>query len=190
MAQIISLLVDAIEDLLVTACQLDISGDDDSKALLVRAGRLQQDPTKNVVNILVHPNDPDAPDDWRHEIRKMDQVTLQNPWSRDVPASAVGMYEIGGGEHWWRRFTVELKMFFGTKNEDRATCRELAHRVLGRAEEALKEGMSTFGAQLGDWDEQCVQVYVTSSRCVERGGPTKDWIWDGKIWVQFHTAKP
>lgn len=188
MAQIVSLLADVMETLLTTACQTDVS--DDSKALLVRVGRLQEDPTKNVVSVLIHPNDPDNPDDWRHEVMKMDPFAVQNPYGEAIPVSNVGMYEVGGGAHWWRRFTVDLKMFFGVKTLAREEARELAQNVLGRAEEALKEGMSTLGTQQDGWGESCVQVYVTSSRCVERGGPTKDWIWDGKIWVQFHTAKP
>jgi len=183
MAHIISILSDGLETLLVAGCQTAVDDDDDSKALLVRAGRLQQDPTKNYVNILIHPNDPDDMDSWVHEpIGK--NIT---PLDQNMP---MGMYEVGGGEQWWRRFTVELKIFFNQKSLTRTQARDYAHLVLGRAEEAIKEGVSTLSALADDWGEQSWGIYIMKSRCVERGGPTKDWIWDGKIWLQVGTSKP
>ena len=184
MAHIISILSGALEALLVAACQTAISDDDDSKALLVRAGRLQEDPTKNFVNVLIHPNDPDDMDEWVHE------VIGKNITPYSDHGFPIGMYEIGGGEQWWRRFTAELKIFYNQKSLTRTQARDNAHLVLGRAEEAIKEGISALAASPDTWGEQAWGAYVRRSRCVERGGPTKDWIWDGKIWVEIGTSKP
>lgn len=190
MAQIVSLLVDALETVLLKECQTDVDPSDDSRAYLVRAGRLQANPVTNVVSILIHPNDPNDPDGWRHEIVSENPTTMQNPWGGAAFRVPLGLYEVGGGEHWWRRFTVELTMYWMHKGLNRSTALELSHRVLGRAESAIKEGRATFGPLKDDWNEQPWGWYVRRSRCVERGGPDVAWIWDGKLWVEFGTEKP
>jgi hypothetical protein len=190
MAHVVSLLVDALETVLTAGCKTAVDESDDSRAFLVRAGRLQADPTTNVVSILIHPNDPEDPDGWKHAIITENPTAMQNPWGEAAFRVPMGMYEIGGGEHWWRRFTIELQMFWMNKALTRSEALALSHLVLGRAEEAIKEGINTFGACQDEWGERPWGVFVKSSRCLERGGPDTDWIWNGRIWVQFGTEKP
>lgn len=190
MAHIVSMLGDSIAALLLAACQTAVDETDDTRAHTVREGRLQSDPTTNVVSILIHPNDPEQPDKWAHEVVRNNITALSNPWGDADFRIPSGLYEIGGGEFWWRRFTVHLQMFWMEKGLTRNQALDYSHLVLGRAEEAIKEGAATFGALQDEWDEQVWGWYVRKSRCVERGGPPNDWIWDGKLWLEFGTNKP
>lgn len=186
---ICTMLIEAVTDLLLTACQLDVSTDDPSYATVVRAGRLQDDPTVNVVSILVHPNDPEEPRTWMNEIVGDDLKVIQNPWGGDPYRMPQHGYEIGGGEQWWRRFTVQLTMFWMNKSLTRTQARDYSFLVLGRAEEAIKEGASTFGVLQDAWGEQVWGWYVRRTHMLERGGPDVDWIWNGRLWLEFGTDK-
>ena len=188
--QICTSLIGAMEDLLEAACQTNVADDDPSRALIVRAGRLQDDPTTNYVHVLIHPNDPDDRETWHHEIIRENLTAMQNPWGGADFRLPQGMYEIGGGEMWWRRFTIQLTMFWIGKNLTRTQARDYSFLVLGRAEEAIKEGGSTFGELQDSWEESVWGWFVRRSWIAERGGPDVDWIWDAKIWVEFGTQKP
>jgi len=186
MAHIVSILCDTLVTELVTYCQTNVSEDDPTRAVLVRGGRLQEDPTKNVVQALVHGNDPEAPEKWEHTIITQDLTKFLTGGMAQV----MGMYEVGGGEQWWRRFTVELQMFWKAKKLNRNQARDAAHLVLGRAEAAIKQSTSALAAQADEFGEQAWGVYVRRSRCLERGGPPKDWIWNARIWIEIGTSKP
>ena len=97
---IINLTVDQVVDVLETRLIDEVIAVDelDTKARLVRAGKLQEDPTKQTgIQILVHPNYPGEPDKWPHKVAMGEEFGLSFP---------VG--EIGGGLYFWRRYTAEI----------------------------------------------------------------------------------
>lgn len=168
MAVMTNTIIAAVVVHLVEKLITDVPEDDISRAGLVRAGRLQDDPTRPRATLLVHPNDPQD-EGWRHELAKTDTgIEFATPW------------EVGGGHLEWLRFTANLELFY-MKSISRVAAQESASTLLTRARAALwsmamPQGVSDFG-------ESAIKLVVCSSYIREGGGPP-DYIWRGDIHFQ------
>ena len=149
----------------------DIAGDN-AKAGLVQAGKLQQDPTLTLINIMVHPGG----DDWPHELNKQD----------DGPGLYGPTYEMGGqyaAEEWRRRFLIQLNMFFQGEY-DRDVARAKAQVVLSRAQHALRR--MPIPATVDDFGESAYAI-STDSGYITEGGGEGTFIWRGELKIEFLT---
>jgi len=145
--------------------------DDDSAAGLVRAGRLQDDPTIEVKNILVHGATAKWPD--------MLQVD-------ELPQIQFPVYEMGsgGGVFWMRRFTTELQLYFDNEY-DREVARKKAMVIKSRAEKAvLRMAMP----EEDDFTEKAILVQLRESYYDELGGEGT-YIWKGHQKLEFLTHR-
>jgi hypothetical protein len=178
MRSVTNLLLSAVNDYLTEIMQNELDESDPTRAGMVRPGLLQDDPTKDKVNILSFPNDPDAADSssWRNEI----VADKANGGEVNPPP-----YEIGGGEMWYRRFTTQLELFFRTKVK-RDEAREYASIILSRAELAIARASIWVGTD--DFGEEPLQLRVMASS-LSQGGGDGQFIWHGKIWWQVLTGK-
>jgi hypothetical protein len=97
MADIATLIQQALVDAITAECQTAIAEDDPSRVVLVQKGEFQDDPEDYGVIVCVHRNDPDKTD-----------RTAELAWADEMYEQEMGT--IGGVslEHWSRRFTVEL----------------------------------------------------------------------------------
>lgn len=161
---------------------------------LVKAGPLQQDPTQYGVNIMVQTNDPDGEGKWVHE--RID------PWPQTVglqdvilPRLPRGAQEMGGsqdgdygGEAWWRRFVVELRIFL-TYTEDTETERDrLANLVLAAAENALFSDVRMTQIAADTFGESVWNVTTPAAKSeLTGGGLGGNYV--GKIWVEIGTYR-
>lgn len=160
----------------------------------VKAGPLQQDPTQYGVNIMVHANDPDAEGKWVHE--RID------PWPQTVgmqdvilPRLPRGAQEMGGsqdgdygGEAWWRRFVVELRIFL-TYTEDVETERDrLSNLVLAAAENALFSDVRMTQIAADSYGESVWNVTTPVAKSELTGGGLGGQ-YVGKIWVEIGTYR-
>ena len=171
---ILNLIIDAAIDKLVEDLSTNIS--DETKAGLIRDGRLQDDPTQYGITVLAYPNDP-YDETWIHTVAKGKEHNLLG---LDVPP-----YEIGGGEMWWRRFTAQLVMFF-EPDVNRHEARMRAMVVLSRAEWSLSN--LSIG-DLGDtFGERGHKVFVVRSYTRHSGG-TGTYIWKGMVNFVALTSK-
>lgn len=153
-----------------------ISQYDETRAGLVRPGLLQQSPLEAGINILIQENDPDDEKGWRH--------TIAHGGVETMAGIHLPTYSIGGGAHWFRRYTLKLEQFFRA-GSTRERAEELSSIILSRAELALRT------APLPDTDsfgETPIQLYVHSSINIEGGGPGQ-WIFHGTIFFQVLTEK-
>src|SRR5579859_2616589 len=92
---------------------------------VVKSGRLLDNPLKKRIYACIHIGDPDD-DKWK------DIVAARNDDALDRQQVHIAAYEIGGGELWWRRFSVEWG-FFGVKTkEDEAEARRIGGITRGR----------------------------------------------------------
>lgn len=151
--------------------------DDQARAGLVRAGKLQADPTDKKVNVLIHPGGEEWPD-----ILNTDTGESAGMY---VPAT----YEIGGlygGTFWRRRFRVELSIFFSNETS-RDNSRQKALVVLHRAHNALLTW--DVGREVGrdDFGEHAYALQVTKMN-IREGGGDGDFNWRGDLWLEFLTS--
>jgi hypothetical protein len=151
----------------------DETGDDDpTKARLIRAGLLQDDPTRYKISILVQPNDQDGDiPEWRHIL---------------APKEIAPPYEIGGSEMWLRRFTVILNMFWRPSLKREAAMHH-ANILLSKAEDTLTR-LSMTGVGPDTFGETALDLRVKSSH-LSPGGGDGQFINYGKIWFEVLTGK-
>jgi hypothetical protein len=184
MAQLIHLAVTALSDYLEAQLITAITDPTDvSKAIVVKAGRLQDDPTVNFIHILVHPGDPEEPEaGWDHQV----------VGRGDTDKLGTDIYfpgrEVGGGTTWWRRGTIQIGCYFLTQGYNRGEARATAHVVLGRLEKYVESCPGALGLT-DQFGETSLALQCVKSRFTESGGPPDQFIWRGKVWFQILTAK-
>jgi hypothetical protein len=172
----------AIVDALTNYCSLSALAATASAyaAILIRQGKLQQDPVKERIALLVHPGDPSDTSETPEWRDKMAGEEGDKDW---IPES----HEIGGGEFWWRKFTVEMDVYLVKTREERAEAREISEWVFGRAHKALTD---LSGINLtDDFGEEAFYLTVDSVTFRESGGPPSTFIWKGKIRFRVLTEK-
>jgi hypothetical protein len=156
--QISDLIVDILAEELETGLS-DSALPEEEKIGVARGGKLQDNPVKARLYVLLHINDPDS-DSWA-----------------DIPTSAEGSnmarsefyapaYEIGGGGLWWRRFTIEFGLFAIKTKEDREEARRIANAIKGRIEKLSALSAGVPGLR-DDFGESAIKVVLASSRIEE-----------------------
>lgn len=173
---LLNILMEAIVNRLTQVLITD--AEDDAKAGLVRAGKLQDDPTSAKINLLVHPSG----EQWPHTLNL----------STEGPAMFAPTYEIGGGydgrsfqgtAFFKKRFIVELKLFFDGEVY-RLRAQKRANAVLARAVWALLT--MQVPATVDDFGESASMIQVVDHYIHEAGGEG-EFIWRGAIQVEFMT---
>lgn len=162
---------DWLEQELKTLIEGTVAGDD-AKAGLIKVGKLKDDPTVYAINVMVYPGD----EEWPHILNTQDEG----------PGMFGPTYEIGGGQiqFWRRRFVVEFEMFFEGEY-DQLVASNKANVVLSRAQHALftfpiPQTTDDFGEHAHM--VQCDKTYV------REGGGEGDYIWRGRMNIEFFTS--
>lgn len=162
-----SILVDAMDTQLNKDLVTNVS--DETKAGLVRVGKLQDDPTENIINILIHHGDKDWKD-GPYFVQK----------GLEVPT-----YEIGGTQWWMRRFIIEFQLFFDGEL-DREPARLKANIALSRCQQSLiNMDIPTDADYFG---EQAHELQIADAY-LDEGGGEGEFIWRGKTFVEILTSK-
>jgi hypothetical protein len=162
----------------------DVDEDDPSRATTVRAGKLQQDPTKGTgINVLVWPEDEPKPD-----------ILFTRHAQRD---SGIHMpsNEIGGGHYFYRRYRIYLLFHFrGYRGEDgRTDARQISqviqarivHLLLSKTVDEYIQHPTSF-APSDDFNETAIDVQVDDMWLRESGGDGH-FIWKGEIAFGYGT---
>jgi hypothetical protein len=166
-----------IHDILMTGTadllelMLDTNISDDAKANVVRPGRLQEDPTENIISVTIHP----GMDRWHDEINKEDEGPLLH----------LSTYTIGGqDQYWWRRFIVKFDAFFtgGTRDESRRKMQ----LVFQRANHALITWDVAAETAKDDYGESAQYIQVRDE-WMREGGGEGDFNWRGEIFFEVLT---
>ncbi len=139
--EIISLLV----DLLTRKLRVEIDPSDVTRAEVIIAGPLQDDPS--AVNVMIHENDPLDPADWPHfpiPQTNIDRSGSPSHLSRNYQIP-LGYEMMGGAARMGYCFTLEIdirgdEMDLATERED---VRQIAAAVSARAWQAIKAAGST-----------------------------------------------
>lgn len=152
----------------------------------VKVGRLQDDPERPSINLMVHVGKP-RDDKWMDQPTGGRYVKSGMGLAGYEVGEVMSIGEIGGGRNWLRRFSVEGSVFFTRSRADRSTANEIANTVRGLVEKYLVEDLVL--GLVDEFGEEAFRVLLNSSVAQERGGP-KSHIWD--FWVQFsvETQRP
>lgn len=149
--------------------ELMASVGDETAVGLIKSGKLQDDPTVNITNIMMRGGDKN----WPH-------VLNVNPQGFQAPTR-----EIGGGVFNVRRFTLQLEFFFDGESE-RDPPRQKANVILSRLEYSLY-GME-MPQGVDDFGEHAILLQVPESY-LEEGGGEGTFIWRGHARIEVLTGK-
>lgn len=134
---------------------LDVS--DETKAGLVRAGKLQDDPTVAELNILIRMGN----DEWRHRRAPKDHHALAHVGAFQELGATVAQF-------WLRRYVLDLKLTY-IGEVDRIVAQASANLILARAEDALlRSAMPDLDDSFG---ERALLIDLEDSYLNETGGP-------------------
>lgn len=170
------MIMDATEARLVKYLKTDVS--DDAKAGIVRLGKLQDDPTTQKINILLHPGG----EEYKNGLN-----THTSPsYGKYIDSS----YTIGaGGSGFYLHYIkVEFQLFY-TNEPNRTVSRKKSTLVMARAKHAIMTWDAA--AQIGAADS--FGEYVYDQQVVDHwlfeGGGDGDFNWRGWMIIEFLTEQ-
>lgn len=171
-----SRVIELLEQILIVENPYDVA-----VPKLIRMGQLQESPTAQRISVLVNPGD-------------LDDVGTDPKWADTHPNKEEGWslpsYEIGGGEFWWRRFTLDINVYLQTTQEDRSEARAIGTDLMGRITQLFSQNRDLGGGIVSDFGE--VAIYATLNKAVvlESGGPPRSFIYRNKIFFSVLTEVP
>jgi len=147
---------------------------------LVREGRLQDNPEKFRISVLVHPGGDPEDDEWKDiSVAFFEQAPIRRQF--EFPA-----FEIGGNSgasYWYRRGVVEWQLFATKTKDTRDVARAQAFSIQARIERSIAK--ATTAPLVDDFGETSVfpaRPFWSLSR--EGGGPKGSFIWRGRVGYQ------
>jgi hypothetical protein len=177
---IVSMILFRMRDFLETSLQDEVPDGDPTKAVLVKVGRFQDNPTKKNISIAISGGDYEKPEymDGRADHSDMDQFSIRN-----LPIG-----EIGGGIYWWRRGTIDYKTFFVKQRFEEDIAMKYAYEFYGRLLSSVEE--CTMQGLIDDYGEQANGTpYIEGASFFESGGANQ-YIWRGKLKWRVLTWRP
>ena len=175
---IMDLLLSTLRAHLLLKCQTALLVDDPEYADVVEIGRFQDDPVKKNVHIAIQGGYLEKPN-------YMDGIVTLEEFHR------IGMYipprEVGGGQMWWRRGSVEVGCFFIGTSLTEAQMRTAAYNVLGRVTSNL-DNIAISGLS-DSFGEKGYQMQSYASEYFQGGGPPNQYIWRGRVLWQALTER-
>lgn len=178
MTHVILGILRAVADQIELDCKTNISVNDPTYASIVKVGRFQGDPVSTGIYIAVTGGDPEDPKyrDGIMSLEDMDDIHVK-----------FQAREIGGGELWWRRFSVDIGCFFINDRFDEEDAAEYAYMVLSRVQNAIDN--TSVNGVVGDDGEMAIKVYNAGNTFFQSGGPPTNYIFRGKVFGQCHTER-
>lgn len=161
-------LTDLTAEWLIENMMTDVT-DAHTRAGLVKRGRLLDDPSETVINLMVRPGGKDNPHVLNSEHRVIDSP----------------IFESGGTIYKRRRFYIQLDLFFDDE-PDESEAQRKANVVLSRTERTLAHlpihdlGMDSFG-------ETPIEVVYLKSHMYQSGGEGT-YLFDGYVLFEVLTA--
>lgn len=164
---------------------------------LIKIGVFQDDPTTlpddaaiPSTHISINSGDPDdMSDGWIHGLASSISSSVSN-LHQQVP-----VYEIGGGNRWWRRFKVQFQAYFIYSDQGQTESNRLAnlYRVMIERCAESYSNANPHGWQIGGtqfaFGEIALKSQVAKSYVIEGGGPPDDFNWEGEVWIQVLTSR-
>lgn len=149
-----------------------------TEAKVIKIGRFQESPLVNKSYIAISAGNVQEPNsrDGIVSLGEMNNIAMY------VPAR-----EVGGGQFWWRRGTLDIGYY---TISDRLTEEEAfleAYTYLGKIQSLLDR--INVGDLIDEYGERAMKLYVYSSTFIEGGGPPKAYLFRGQMFWQVLTAR-
>ena len=177
---IVPQIVDAIVTQLTAVCITAVTNvNDPTRAHIVKAGRFQADRVSENIHIAVSGGDSDDPEfkDGIVSLGDMPQISMYAP-----------PREIGGGQCWWRRGTIQIGCYFIIDQFSEADAMDYAYTVLSRVQSSLED--INVSVLVDDTGERAIKVFSFADTFYESGGPPSSYIWRGKVFWSCLTWRP
>lgn len=177
-AQIVPMILYKLRDDLEVSLVHDVPEDSPTRAIMVKVGRFQENPTDVNVSVALSGGDYEDPDfiDGR----------ITHPDLRDILVRNLPEAEIGGGTYWWRRFSVYVSVFFTQHNYEESRALQYAYEFYGRLQSAVENVRMNL---VDDFGEQASgSPYFESTTYFQSGGKNK-WIFRGKLRFRVLTQR-
>lgn len=177
---IVPLVMFHMRDWLSVMLQDEVPDSDPTQAVLVKAGRFQDNPVNKNVSVSIVGGDFEDPSymDARIDNENVDQIKIAN-----LPVG-----EIGGGIHWWRRFTCDFKVFFVKQRFEEDIAMKYAYEFYGRLLKSIETWK--FGKLVDSYGERAYcPPYIEGASMFQSGGANQ-FIWRGKVKWRVLTWRP
>jgi len=184
---IADVIIEALIEDFEAACLTDVPTADETYVDNIVNGKLTVDPESTHGNhIEIYDCDPrqSTPMSWRDEVAR---VSSDYPLPGRVLLGIAGddFAEVGGGQHWWRRFTIHVLCSYAHLGYNQDLARQYAHTIFQRVKKALRDntitGSDDYGESVADafpkarWEER----YAT--------GEGTEWVWHCFLGIQVLT---
>jgi hypothetical protein len=153
--------------------------DSPNRAMLVKVGRFQENPTDVNISVAISAGDYEDPD---YIDGRIDHPDLRDLRIRNLPVG-----EIGGGIYWWRRFSVLSSVFFVRQNFEEEVALQHAYEFLGRLQKSIEAKQFSLEDDFGEIAKG--KPFIESTTFFESGGKNK-WIFRGKLRFRVLTWRP
>jgi hypothetical protein len=168
---LLNLIIDRLLEWLTDNLMTDVE-DVETRAGIVKSGRLNDDPSIGVINVMIRPGGKDFPH----------ILNASEPDGITAPA-----YEMGGGgvAYKRRRFMVMVDMFFDAEPQERVA-QAKANTVMSRLEYFIQT-MPLQDLSRDDFGETALTVNYLESQLLQSGGEGT-YLFDGRVVFEYLTS--
>lgn len=179
-AQIVPMVLQEIKRHLETTMMEEVPENDPTRVVLTKIGRFQDNPLEKNVSVSISGGDFEDP--------KYLDARIDNPGMTNFPILNLPVGEIGGGEYWYRRGTINFMAFFVRQRYTEDVAMNYAYDFYGRLLKNMESvPISDF---IDDYGEGAASgIIVEGATLYESGGKDK-FIWRGKLYFRFLTWRP
>lgn len=179
-AMIVPMILKRLREALEYDLQEKTPEDSPIHAVLVKIGRLQENPVKKNVTVAISGGDADDPE---YVDGRIDHDALTEIGIRNLPVG-----EVGGGIYWWRRGTIKFQTYFVHERYDEDTAMQYAYEFYGILQACVEDtDISGLVDNFGEMTSG--RPFVESCSFFESGGANK-FIWRGKLSFRCLTWRP
>lgn len=179
-SQIQPMIMYTVRDHLQTVLVDEVPESNPTRAIKVQVGRFLDNPAKISVSAAISSGDFEDPTviDGR-----VDHPDLADRKIRFLPAA-----EVGGPEYWWRRFSIEVQVFFVRKEYEEDVAIQYAYEFFGRLQKGLEQAPTN--GLVDDFGEKSNDTPIIESVTFFPSGGKGKWIFRGKVLFRLLTERP
>lgn len=179
-SQIQPMIMYAVRDHLRTVLVDEVPKDNPTRAIRVMVGRFLENPAKINVSAAISSGDFEDP--------TMIDGRVDHPDLADRKVRFLPPAEVGGPEYWWRRFSIEVQVFFVRKDYEEDVAIQYAYEFFGRLQKGLEQ--SPTNGLVDDFGEKSHEKPRIEAVTFFPSGGKGKWIFRGKVLFRLLTERP
>jgi hypothetical protein len=136
---------------------------------IVKEGRAMKGLVREVTSVAIFPNDPQDESGWRHQEADSE--------------------EVGGGRHFKRRFTVQVRMFLQKLRISQEQAYTIGHMLMERIESAIEDDRTMGTTCRTEREVLWSWVHAIKQSVLIQSGGENAPILEIRFWLEFDTAR-